>query len=561
MDSHKRKSNRNRRNIKTYDTSVILHKIHCSMIRDLNPLESSWFKDPRSYDGPGYKYWKSYDFKKMAQLQHFFKRIVLPTDPDNDVIETLSINKFRDSQETFGIRRHTLRSKRVIERASAIVADVLGEFDYNEFFRFCRFGKKSAKDLPLEKSYLDNRVNCLNGTPSQLEWFKAACNEDIHFHRAVRHGLKKAYTVDSLDLKAVPKAFDKKRTILPDSTVGGFLSAGLGRLIRSKLEGVTHIKLASAESIHKYLAKASSVSGTNATLDMKSASDSFVWEHITMLTPESWWPILETVRIGKVNITYPDGTTAVQELRSYMLMGSGHTFPLQTLLFYAICKATLELLGSRARVYVYGDDIILPSKYASYIVDIVYDLGFTINEDKSFIDGPFRESCGGDYHHGVDVRPFMPEHFCEKLHKNEYTEFLNKLYNGFLRRWEYAELPETLDLIITEILAIWGEVYPIPEEYPETCGLYYIPQKYSGYVRCPILKDSITYYFVLSSKSRRRKPTKERIYYWYWLHSHNSSTIMLDPLKWDADGSGSLDHRGLSREPLKGSSKPSWIFM
>lgn len=552
MDSHKTKSKKIRRSKRLYDTSVILRKIHRSLIKDLKPFEASWFQNPRNYVGPIYENWTSYDYKKMCQLEHLFKRTVLPTDEDQRDVETRSLRSFVDSQSTFGIRRRTQRSTLVVQRAREIISGIIGEFDYHKFFSMCKFGRKAAKDLRLKESYLDIRVDRLNGSRDQIEWFKAALCEDIHLHRAVRRGLKKAKIVSSLDVNAVPKAFDKKRIILPDSTIGGFLSTGLGRLLRMLLEVSTHIKLAKAQDKHRHLAQASSVSGDNATLDMKRASDSFVWEHIMLLLPESWWPVLEVVRTPLANVKFPDGHEELIELGSYMLMGSGHTFPLQTILFYAISKAVLELLGSRARVYVYGDDIILPSKHASYVIDLFDDLGFTINTKKSFVDGPFRESCGGDYHRGVDVRPFMPEHICSVIGAKEYTQFLHKLYNGLLFndklndptgkpvvqvRWEYDEIPETCDLILNEIMSIWGELYPIPQEWPDGEGVKYIPLKYGSLVRKPVWKDWSWHYFVLSDKHDRRRPRAERIYYWCWLHGRKSDSGWTeDPLKWDADG-------------------------
>jgi len=568
MDSHKKKSKGIRRSKRLYDTSVILLKIHRSMIKDLQPLEASWFSDPRNYVGPIYENWTSYDYKKMCQLEHLFKRTVLPTDEDQKTVETRSLRTFIECQSTFGIRRRTLRSNLVVQRAREIISGIIGEFDYHEFFSMCKFGKKAAKGLKLKESYLDVRVDRLNGSKEQIEWFKAALCDDIHLHRAVRRGLKKAQIVASLDVNAVPKAFDKKRIILPDSTIGGFLSTGLGRLLRKLLEVSTHIKLAKAQNKHRHLAKASSVSGANATLDMKRASDSFVWEHITMLLPESWWPVLEVVRTPLAKVKFPDGHEESIELGSYMLMGSGHTFPLQSILFYAISKAVLELLGSRARVWVYGDDIILPSKFASYVIDLFDDLGFTINTNKSFVDGPFRESCGGDYHRGIDVRPFMPEHICSHVGAKEYTQFLHKLYNGLLFndklddevqiRWEYEEIPETLDLILNEILSVWGELYPIPQEWPDGEGVKYIPLKYGSLSRKAVYQDGVWRYFVLSSKADRRKPHAERIYYWCWLHGRKSDSGWTeDPLKWDAEGNGLLDNTG--QEPVKGSSKLCWI--
>jgi hypothetical protein len=57
------------------------------------------------------------------------------------------------------------------------------------------------------------------------------------------------------------------------------------------------------------------------------------------------------------------------------------------------------------RVYVYGDDIIVPSEWYHLAVEGLTLSGFAVNDAKSFYRGPFRESCGGDYLNGKDVVP------------------------------------------------------------------------------------------------------------------------------------------------------------
>jgi hypothetical protein len=54
---------------------------------------------------------------------------------------------------------------------------------------------------------------------------------------------------------------------------------------------------------------------------------------------------------------------------------------------------------------VYGDDIIVESRYFQGVLKDLTTLGFLPNVDKSFSDSYFRESCGGDYYLGTPVRP------------------------------------------------------------------------------------------------------------------------------------------------------------
>jgi len=92
-------------------------------------------------------------------------------------------------------------------------------------------------------------------------------------------------------------------------------------------------------------------------------------------------------------------------------MGNGFTFPLQTIIFSAVVLACLQWRGipsssTRASELwsVFGDDIICPQACASDVVGILTLLGFKVNQDKSFVEGPFRESCGSDFFMGSDIR-------------------------------------------------------------------------------------------------------------------------------------------------------------
>jgi len=93
-------------------------------------------------------------------------------------------------------------------------------------------------------------------------------------------------------------------------------------------------------------------------------------------------------------------------------MGNGFTFPLQTIIFVSIVKACYRLLGisfSRRNgkplnYGVFGDDIIVCREAYNYVCHALQLFGFIVNSDKSYNTGSFRESCGGDYWRGVDVR-------------------------------------------------------------------------------------------------------------------------------------------------------------
>jgi hypothetical protein len=89
-------------------------------------------------------------------------------------------------------------------------------------------------------------------------------------------------------------------------------------------------------------------------------------------------------------------------------MGNGYTFELETLIFVLLSICACDEVGVSSKdVSVYGDDIIIPVEAYDVLKEVLETCGFTINEDKSYHEGPFRESCGEDYFRGINVRPFL----------------------------------------------------------------------------------------------------------------------------------------------------------
>jgi hypothetical protein len=94
-------------------------------------------------------------------------------------------------------------------------------------------------------------------------------------------------------------------------------------------------------------------------------------------------------------------------------MGNGFTFPLQTMIFGCVVEACAEALeielqrprgGTLGQFGVNGDDIICPKGLYDVVCRLLTILGFEVNKTKSFHEGPFRESCGGDFFKGSPVR-------------------------------------------------------------------------------------------------------------------------------------------------------------
>jgi hypothetical protein len=88
-------------------------------------------------------------------------------------------------------------------------------------------------------------------------------------------------------------------------------------------------------------------------------------------------------------------------------MGNATTFPVQSLVFWSICVAALQRHGFHqpGAVFVFGDDIVIPSECAELVINELESFGLLVNRTKSFWRGAFRESCGVDAFNGVNVTP------------------------------------------------------------------------------------------------------------------------------------------------------------
>lgn len=203
----------------------------------------------------------------------------------------------------------------------------------------------------------------------------------------------------------VPKDSKTDRPIIIENQGNMLLQKGLGTMIRKRLLKVG-VDL-NDQSINQSRAGKANV----ATIDLSSASD-LIWSRLVLLLlPSDWANVILVTRSPFVEL---DGE--IRELHKIGGMGNGFVFELESLLFWAISQAAVDLqldLGpSRdTLVTVYGDDIIVDRMHAVAVMDALSAFGFRINKSKSFWHGPFRESCGKHYYNGCDITPIYIKHF------------------------------------------------------------------------------------------------------------------------------------------------------
>lgn len=210
----------------------------------------------------------------------------------------------------------------------------------------------------------------------------------------------------------VPKDCKKDRGIAVEPSINLFYQLGYGRVIRHRLKAAG-IDLPNGQDLHRRLACDASIKGHLATLDLSNASDTVSRNLVRLLLPPQWFSVLDDLRSKKTE--FRGGWRVLEKFSS---MGNGFTFELETLIFLCLILALSDppqgerdLLQAGVNVFVFGDDIIIPTEYSDDVTSCLSFFGLTVNREKSFVSGPFRESCGGDYFEGVDVRPYFLKEF------------------------------------------------------------------------------------------------------------------------------------------------------
>lgn len=199
----------------------------------------------------------------------------------------------------------------------------------------------------------------------------------------------------------VPKDCTKNRGIAVEPSINLFYQLAYGKVIRSRLARVG-INLSEGQDLHRRLAMEASTRGHLATLDLKNASDTICRNLVKLLLPPRWFSVLDSLRSP---CTLFRGRWYV--LDKFSSMGNGFTFELETLIFLSLVAAITGRDSIGKSVFAFGDDLILPTESSKDVMSMLSFFGLTVNKNKSFVSGPFRESCGGDFFNGTDVRPFF----------------------------------------------------------------------------------------------------------------------------------------------------------
>jgi hypothetical protein len=384
------------------------------------------------------------------------------------------------------------RQDRILIRARWLCQWILKDISTEEIFHRCRHGDGSSVGVPFRDTSIDRK-----------SLFPLTCTERVkrlflsylEFNPQLKSALLKHNAPngveDMFEIVAGSRAHTVLKTIAIDRfiaiepTLNMFFQLGIMDIFTDRLLAAG-LDVSSLQDLHKELARWSSVSGFNATVDFSMASDCNSTGFLRWFLPAKWFAWLDHVRCSHMSL---DGELV--ELHMISTMGNATTFPVETLVLYCLAVASvmeagkpnprrlLSTVKERACVSVFGDDCILPTSSYDIFQDIAEGVGFIVNQEKSFYNvGPgFRESCGGDFYHMRNMRPFSlraPSSDRRSAMEPWLYIILNRIlprYINYFGSLQYVYESRLLSYIFGLFERFRIKVKCVPDYFPDDAGL------------------------------------------------------------------------------------------
>lgn len=280
----------------------------------------------------------------------------------------------------------------------------------------------------------------------------------------------------------VPKTLKGPRIIAIEPVCMQYAQQGIRDILYRMLETdpltAGHVNFRD-QSVNQDLALSSSKTGRFATIDLSEASDR-VPRDLALAMFDSYPEFRDAIDACRsTRAEMPDGQI-IGPLGKFASMGSALCFPVESMYFYTICVAALlkerNLPVSRRNVfvvsrdlYVYGDDIIVPTDAVGSVFDYLQKYNCKVNLNKSFSKGNFRESCGVDAYAGRPVTPvYIRRTRPENRQQAESLISWSATANLFYKKG-YVRTAEFMHTVCERILGI----YPSMSEWDSGLGRIY----------------------------------------------------------------------------------------
>jgi hypothetical protein len=250
------------------------------------------------------------------------------------------------------------------------------------------------------------------GLPSDSEELKSLTVHSMGSERPVR-------------VVPVPKTLKGPRIIAIEPSCMQFAQQGIMGELVSSLESywltAGHVNFRD-QHINQSLAISASISGRLATIDLSDASDR-VPLSLALVMFQCHPDLSDAIEACRSTSAQLPNGKIISPLRKFASMGSALCFPIEAMYFYTVCVIALlkehnlpvtplNIFRVTREVHIYGDDIIVPTMYATSVLDHLRKYNCKVNTNKTFGVGKFRESCGIDAYAGKEVTPVYLRKVC-----------------------------------------------------------------------------------------------------------------------------------------------------
>lgn len=324
------------------------------------------------------------------------------------------------------------------------------------------------EEEPLMEGNFSNGVTAL-GSKTMYEKYREFCRvapgyKDVFLYPLPRFGNEdEGYCpdIDYVKVVAVPKSYKAPRIIAEVSAYTqyhqqGIRAAAIRVLACSKYSDLI---ILDDQSINQEWSRLGSIYGTYCTIDLSAASDSISNHLARKVLPYSWYRITQDWNPPYIKVGRDKRARNI-----FLTSGSGNTFVLESVIFLSIalyatetvCRLTGEdCLPPR----VYGDDLICDTRVYDTLVDFLSKLDFTVNTDKSFSKGGYRESCGAEWWCGLDTSTkYYPRKAFDEANPSVKGEYAQSLVSLQHRLYEFELCEQWLSRHIANLFIAekWG---------------------------------------------------------------------------------------------------------
>jgi len=302
---------------------------------------------------------------------------------------------------------------------------------------------------------------------------------------------------------SVPKTLKSRRIIAIEPVAMQYMQQALMAQLVKRLESDPLVRclIGFTDQVpNREMAALGSIDGSLATLDLSMASDLVSNQLVRRAFRRfpHFGEALDATRSRRADVP----GHGVLRLAKFASMGSALCFPIEAMVFLTVTLLGIEdgtntrldresISKLHGQVRVYGDDIITPVDSVRPVIGLLESYGFLVGLGKSFWEGQFRESCGGDYYAGEDVtaircrRPF-PSSRADAAEVLSLVSFRNQCYShGY---WKTARW---LDVKLEKLLGFFPAIHPTSAVVGRHTFLPYKGERIDGDLHVPLVRGYV----------------------------------------------------------------------